>query len=131
VRKLSWEWLAGFIDGEGSIQVQPFVSVKKGRRYAGLHLGIFIYQKRPRVLRAIRAFLNRSGCEVVQLMDYSERTSGYGRQHWRVALTNQYDLRIVVAGVTPYLHVKHREAARMARALAARRPYRATGMVAA
>jgi len=61
LRELSWEWLAGFVDGEGSFSAITRRKVVRGRVYTYRLGELVIGQKDPEVLYKIDEFLRRHG----------------------------------------------------------------------
>jgi len=53
--KLTWQYIAGFFDGEGCI------SVPRGSKHTRGSLTCIMYQKRPEVLYKIQEFLTNHG----------------------------------------------------------------------
>lgn len=112
---ISWAWLAGFFDGEGSL----YRKVYYGKQYPNGHrqLKLSIYQKDPSALFTIREFLITAGCNHVRVAAYQTPKPLHPRDSepgmivmWHLAIENRHDVMLVLRHMLPYLQVKDTKA---------------------
>jgi len=118
---MSWEYLAGFFDGEGCISVydyehkrtfrdrpsqnQPYVMKEKTVRISidqKIRFFVFLIQKENGVLQEISEFLNE---EEIQ---HSLRNYGKGMQN--IAFSSRKAVKKFLSKISPYLRVKKEKA---------------------
>jgi hypothetical protein len=99
---MSWAYMAGFFDGEGSV-----FSYSQKR---GTQRGVTFNQKTDKTLRRIKRFLEERGCTSLSLKKDSLTiktrhwtTEPYVTHQWRIRLSNVHDMRIALEGMLPFL----------------------------
>jgi hypothetical protein len=103
---MNWGYVAGFLDGEGSITVSAVYY--KQRRKIYTRVQVSFYQKNPEALLEIAKFLSVQGCHSVKVLSGEVRTNVSKEpsiQH-RLCISNVSDLVIVLRGMIPELVIK-------------------------
>jgi len=99
---MSWEYLAGFFDGEGSIRVQM------GHRATAVHIGIHQSDERGKiVLTEIKQFLCEEG--IPSGLQFQRLTPNTNKPMYRLYVYNIEAAKKFVEGVMPYLRIKKLE----------------------
>lgn len=103
---ITWEYLAGFFDGEGCINYANSGSVRTYR------VRLTFSQSRPRgyeLLGRIKHFLELNGCKLGKI-----HTSGYIRdkekQGWQLQIVQKDSVKLILNALMPYLEIKKLEA---------------------
>jgi hypothetical protein len=94
---VSWEWLGGFFDGEGCIEIKP---QNYGRSLMTVRLSIAQYGKNSWILNEIKSFLEEYGVTV-----YLKPKSKGG-----LYVNPINDVKFVLNELLPYLGVKRERA---------------------
>ena len=120
---MDWGYVAGFIDGEGSIVLYRYKEKREPfREY--LQTRLDMVQSTRVVLEEIRLFLVASGCLSVSLFHHPN--VGYGGLKpagtlYRLSMASKHDLELVLLNVLPHLIVKKQKAIDMLEVLGTRR----------
>lgn len=104
---MTWEYIAGFTDGEGYIgwsEGSPDGNAGRGGK-------VIIGQKVKEPLERIQDFLRKNGCIKAKIYlrparEKSENARANAIECWILALQNCHDVRIFLNGVMPHLIVK-------------------------
>lgn len=100
---MTWEWLAGFFDGEGCI----CYSKRSYGRYAMLHITqCRKHEAECGIIHQIHAFLQQNGVVAGRLMEYDNASTG----GWRINIQNAPGVIRMLEGMLPYLRVKREKA---------------------
>lgn len=108
-RKLSWEYVAGFCDGEGYIGFRAYPKRKDGSRNYNPRL--VITNTNLRVLSLIKEFLGcgniyrHKGCH-----SRKNRTPANWKLCWIYQVTGKQNLLPILQGLQPYLVIKVEQA---------------------
>lgn len=105
---MTWEYVAGFTDGEGHVKWRKGKENGSGR---GPIVIIGQLDKRP--LEAIKDFLVEAGCEKVSLYlrpPIRDKRGHGSNPAWILYLHNCYDVGIFLRGTIPHLILKKEEA---------------------
>lgn len=100
---LSWQYIAGFFDGEGCVRIATNKS-----RTGCPQLSIHQADRRGLVLlEEIREFLSTHGIQ--GHMRTEARLTGAGKPMYRLYLSSRHSVSAFIAFVFPYLHIKKLE----------------------
>lgn len=99
---MSWEYVAGFFDGEGCISLQTNTSHKQ-RDYHRVRLIFSQSARQDKVLDEIAEFLEAEGF-------HPTMTSTLGGSMTQLILYRKSEIGGVLDGMLPYLRVKHQQA---------------------
>jgi len=90
---MTWEYIAGFFDGEGCVNVYPNGNTQR--------VAVTLTQGNPEVLEVIQEFLEDMG---IPSAIYAKSSS---RSQWFVlSITAREQVKLVLENLTPYLIVK-------------------------
>lgn len=91
---MSWAYIAGFFDGEGT------VTVRQGH--------VTIFQKEKRVLEKIQKFLAEQGVysTLHHRQDRKHNNLGYVLAQWQLCVRRRQSVRMFLGGIRPYAIVK-------------------------
>lgn len=95
---LSWQWVAGFFDGEGSISLYV-------RRYS-IDIQVLFTQSYKPLLDELRSFLVKEGASLgIRMAIKDKRQSAYS-----LYVSSNHDVSEVLLRMLPYLRLKHIQA---------------------
>ena len=117
---MDWSYIAGFIDGEGSLILYRYKEKREPfREYLQTRLDM-VQSTRP-VLEEIRLFLVAKGCLSVSL--FAQPNAGFKSTGilYRLSMASKHDLELVLLNVLPYLVVKKQKAVELLEVLRTRR----------
>ena len=99
---ITWQYLAGFFDGEGCVNYATSGSTRTYR------IRLTFCQSRPRgytLLSKIKSFLEKNGCQLGKI-----HTSGYiidkEKQGWQIQITEKKSTKKIMEALLPYLEIK-------------------------
>ena len=107
--RMTWEWIAGFFEGEGYV---GWYEPKNGKGRSGKGPRVVIGQKVKEPLIVIRDFLLSEGIDVPELYKRKPPKSGKGRGIWVLQIYKRETARQFLERLSPLL-IQKREAARM------------------
>jgi hypothetical protein len=95
--EIFWPWLAGFVDGEGSITICH----RHDHGYESYRVQMNIVNSRLDILEALRARLGG---------DITKKKSGFGTSCYSYRLSSNL-AKLVLSKIQPYLQIKSQQAA--------------------
>ncbi len=96
--RMTWQYVAGFFDGEGNINICP----SRGRSWPAR-----IVQSETRVLNTISEFLKGNGIESHLYHSYKAgQYKNAKKDLWCLQITGESNTRVFLQGILPFLIVK-------------------------
>jgi hypothetical protein len=109
VEEVDWAWLAGFIDGEGSLGIHRERDARKGADYFHLRPAIQISQVHRAPLDYARRLLGFG-----KIIRTKHRNNANARDCHIFSVRRQRDVLALLEGISPYLRLKLPHAAWLA-----------------